>query len=251
MPKKVIDKDYNPEEEDSSSDEILDDTSDEDSDIDNNLELHDSNANMTSLQDAQGWPDQLSEYMSPGISSERKDEINSLYESYQNSQTGVGPAPSKQQLVKINKLLVHMTQKPPTTNGVQWLTSKCEELVPGKRGKKKIANKAKGGEIVEVAESVSSMASTSIDLSQSIIPPPSKPSKRSANSEHGDGGETSKKGRASFELDNMTQAFHEGLETYNGIKIVQHPKMKRKKAINEPDEKDVTSGYGLDQDTHM
>jgi len=250
MSKKALeDKDYEPDEEDETSTEDLSTDSgeeEEDSDLEN-MDEQESQV-RSGFEDAQPWPSELSQYMSPNIEPKRKEEINDLYHAYRNSQTGEGATPPKQVLVKITKLFAHMAQKPPSTNAVKWFTTKCEELVPIKKKKRKQqwSSKNDGSEVLSPP--------ASIDLSASIIPPPPPSVEEiievpATSSKEGE--TPKKKAKLAFELDTMTQAFREGRETYNGFKITQHPKIKRKKKNDDPDEKDITGGYALDEDSYM
>jgi len=168
MSKKALeDKDYEPDEEDETSTEDLSTDSgeeEEDSDLEN-MDEQESQV-RSGFEDAQPWPSELSQYMSPNIES------------------------------------------PPA----------------------------------------------SVDLSASIIPPPPPSVEEiievpATSSKEGE--TPKKKAKLAFELDTMTQAFREGRETYNGFKITQHPKIKRKKKNDDPDEKDITGAYALDEDSHM
>lgn len=246
MPKSIeLDKTFDPEEE--TSEEETESSEEEISDIDEKLDSHESAVKMAFEKHAQEWPEELTKFSQSTSDETRKKDINALYTAFRNSQKGTGPTPPKQTLVKVTKLFAHMTEKPDEIDKVTWVTKKCEELIPQKKIKRKNSVTKKSSDIELLSTPV-------VDISQSIISPniddiqiPS-PSTSVAESSQ----QPAKKPRIAFELDTMSRAFHEGRETYDGFKINQHPKMKQtKKSTNDPDEKDITEGYGLDQDTYM
>jgi hypothetical protein len=246
MTREEEDKDFDPEEEETSesSDSELDTDEFEEA-----LEKEENLAKMSFQTDAQPWPSELSNFSSDDIEPARKKDINVLYKAFQDSQNGK-PSGAKHLLLKVNKLFVHMNQKPPDVGRVDWFTKKCEELVPQKR-KRKSSPKPKSSESLEMLSppplvdlSASGVIGT---LSESIIPQPSTSQQMPSES----GQPPNKKSRMTFDVNNLSQAFYEGRETCNGFRINQHPKMKKKKSSEDPDEKDVTEPYGLDSDTHM
>ena len=242
------DLDYDPNKEEVSEDEELEYISEDEM-------QHEASVSM--LQNNQGFPS----FVENGT---QEDQVTQLINSYNNYKKGVLPLTPKL-IENVLKLNARMDSRPRKKNNPEFLQMQANEVVDGKsseekKARRKVAKKSSTSiDTTSVQSSPSAtpaptptvLPSSTEDIfaspPPSLVPPtpvPNAPVKRKLDMSERGGNK-----QAKFSIENPSTNFLQGTESSNGFKIIGVEKTAR--SSNPPDEKQVTNGYSIGDNTHV
>ncbi|MEO1763779.1 MAG: hypothetical protein AAFR83_17825 [Cyanobacteria bacterium J06629_18] len=209
------------------------------------------------MQDAQGWPTGLEDYLPTNSEQEVIERVNALFNLYKEYTEGKRTAVTltKGELVNMADIGNHMVKKPHDKRRNEWLTTKIVSLVESKKKKKKktqnkdMDNSSIASTTIDLTGTQSQTIQPSPPVSQSILAPPpptSQATKRPMESPGKNSDSPTKKAKAFF-----TTNQGDGAELVNGFPINAHPKQHKKKPFAEPSDVQVTEAYAVDDDMHL